>query len=287
MDSTLLGVIVGSSLTLIGNFLSHLLTMQKEEKQWERQQEAEEKKRKKEDEKQVRGSIVDIYHNCISRLSLVVASKSESLEISSEEKLQLYKDTLHWLALLALHRSDLYSEGRRTFQDRIKDFAENPDFFADMLLDEVKKMAMFDRMLAPDGPPLKRKDENERRVQVNLDESYRRQMAIEGKELPTHYMFECDITTLTPSQREKLWDMHYPENKGIPPTIYLAVPVFNEKTGQVVLKGPGIWEAKIDPTSASPQEIFCAWEEAFEKALQTAEQAKATRIADESGSKAS
>ena len=98
MDSTLLGVIVGSSLTLIGNFLSHLLTMQKEKKQWERQQEAEEKKRKKEDEKQVRGSIVDIYHNCISRLSLVVASKSESLEISSEEKLQLYKDTLQGIA---------------------------------------------------------------------------------------------------------------------------------------------------------------------------------------------
>jgi hypothetical protein len=181
----------------------------------------------------------------------------------------------------------LYSEGRRTFQDRIKDFDENPDFFADTLLDEVKKMAMFDRMLSPDGPPLKRKDDSERRVQVNIDESYRRQMAIAGKELPTHYMFECDITTLTPSQREKLWDIHYPENKRIPLTIYLSVPVFNEKTGQVVLKGPGIWEAKIDPTSASPQEIFCAWEEAFEKALQTAEQAKATRIAHESGSKVS
>lgn len=124
-----------------------------------------------------------------------MASNSESLEISSEEKLQLYKDTLHWLSLLALHRTDLYSEGRGNFQGRINSFAESPDFYADTILEEVKKMAMFDRVLSPDGPPLKKKNQNERRVQIDLDEGFRRQKAIEGKELPKHYMFKMNVTS--------------------------------------------------------------------------------------------
>ena len=67
------------------------------------------------------------------------------------------------------------------------------------------------------------------------------------------YVFDCDISILTPSQREKLRDMHYTESGSIPLRLYLRMPEFDITTTQIILKGPGIWRAKLDPTACSAQ----------------------------------
>jgi hypothetical protein len=51
-------------------------------------------------------------------------------------------------------------------------------------------------------------------------------------------VFDCDISILTPSQREKLRDMHYTESGGIPLRLYLRMPEFDITTKQIILKGP-------------------------------------------------
>lgn len=272
LDSAFLGVIVGSGLSIVVNFFSHYFTMQKEEKQWERQQASEENRRKLDEEKQIKQSIIDIYHNCISRLSFLVASENETLKISPEERLQLYKDAFHWLALLEVQKKDRNTEDHRRFQNEVRMFLDDPDVFAGNLLESVRKIAMFDHVLSPNPPTPEKRDNNNRRVQVDLDESFRREQAIQGKELLIQYMFDCDLKTLTPKQREKLWDA-YSGNSRIPDTIYLSVPKFNEHSKKIELKG---WKARLDPTSSSPEKIFFVGEREFETSLKSAQEAEAT-----------
>ena len=207
LDSALIGVLVGSSVTLVGNFLNYWFSTRKEAKQWERQQEAEENRRKRDKATAERQLIRETYRNCIRILSLI-SVRGEDLETSQEEKLKLYKEAFEWVALLELHSNRLDRDGRHNFRNTIRDFTMSPESFAEFLLEDVKKMAIGDRILAPDRPEPKKKNPNERRVQVDLDESFRRLQAIEGRELRKTYMFDCDISTLTPFQREKLWDMH-------------------------------------------------------------------------------
>ncbi len=54
LDSAIVGVIVGSLLSLVGNFLNHWLSMQKEEKQWLRRQKAEDERLAREEKKSER-----------------------------------------------------------------------------------------------------------------------------------------------------------------------------------------------------------------------------------------
>jgi hypothetical protein len=87
-------------------------------------------------------------------------------------------------------------------------------------------------------------------------------------------VFDCDISILTPSQREKLWDMHYTESGGIPLRLYLRMPEFDITTKQIILKGPSIWRAKLDLTACSAQAICNTWQVAFDEALELAGKAK-------------
>jgi hypothetical protein len=157
----------------------------------------------------------------------------------------------------------------------VTDFTMNPTMYALFLLDDVKRMAMSDRTLDPAIPELAMKNASERSMHVWLDESFLRTTAIEGKELQRSYRVNWDFRTITPSQRQKLWDMYYPRGQNIPSTIELSLPTFDNNTQQIILKAPKTWKAKLDPTACSAQEIFNAWEVAFEEAFELAEKAKA------------
>jgi hypothetical protein len=276
--STLIGALIVVLTTQIKDFFEHRRSRQKEAEQWERQKEAEESRRKREEATAERQLVRDIYHKCISRLSLIISINLEKSEMGQEEKLGLYKDTLEWLSLLVLYKSDLGENEQRRFQQAIGDFTMNPAMYALFLLDDVKAMAMSERILAPGRPEPKEKNPSERSMQVWLDESFRRTMAIEGKELQTGYRVNWDFRTITPSQRQKLWDMYYPRGQNVPSTIELALPMFDNNTQQVILKGPKTWKAKLDLTACSAQEIFNAWEVDFEEALELAEKEKAQSL---------
>ena len=115
LDSALLGVIVGSLLSLAGNFVNHWFSMRKEEKHWERQQESEDKKRKFEEIKQEKDHLRNIYHNCISRLFLIEASRLEGSKIKTDDLSSIYKEAFDWLSMLPLHHKDLYNDKDYSF----------------------------------------------------------------------------------------------------------------------------------------------------------------------------
>lgn len=267
-DSAIIGVIVGSVLSLIGNIVNHWFSMRKEEKQWLRQQEAEDKKRKLDEEQQEINNIRNIYHNCISRLSLIEASKSKHLDIPAENLATIHKEAFEWLSLLSLHQRDLYDEKRHNFHKRFREFSDDPQFEAPFIFQEVYKLAMSDKVLFPNVKP-KKYDPNQKRAQMNISEEFRRQQMIDSSiNLPSTHMFDLDISKLSLTQREKLWDQN---KKNIPDTIYLSLPKFNEQTNQIILKGEGIWTTSLNPYVSSIDEIFNKWEENYDKALEVAQ----------------
>jgi hypothetical protein len=265
-DSALIGVVIGSVLSLIGNFANHWFSMTKEEKQWKRQQEAEDKMRKYDEERQEKEKIRNIYHNCISRLSLIEASKSDEFKIPSEKLAAIHQEAFDWLSLLALHQRDLYDETSHNFHNQFREFPRDPDYYASIILQEVYKLAMSDKILFPHVEP-KKHDPNKKRFQMDIDKEFMRQQMIEGISLKHSNMLHVDITKIKPSQRQKLWDQN---NGQIPETIYLGIPQFNEQNNQIKLKGQGIWTASINPNEVSIEEILDEWEKDFDEALKVA-----------------
>ena len=273
-DSALIGVVIGSVLSLIGNFANHWFSMTKEEKQWKRQQEAEDKKRAVDDEKQRLEGIRNIYHNCISRLSLIEASKSEDLKITHEKLSVVYQETFEWLSLLSLHQRDLYDENKYNFHKEFKRFKDSPNFLADSMLQEVYKLAMSDKTLFPYAKQ-EVPNPNLKRFQMDIDKKFMRQQMIEGINLTSSYMLDVDITKIKSSQRQKIWD----QNNGIPKTIYLKTPQFNKQNNQINIRGQGIWNARVNPLTTSVEKIFDEWEKDYDKALKLAEEElKKTKI---------
>lgn len=145
----------------------------------------------------------------------------------------------------------------------------SPDFYLTDLLKEVTNLAMSDKKLFPNAK-LKEKNPNARRLQLEMDKNYRRQQMIEGTELKNTYILEYDLTKLTPSQREKLWDKYCPTNSRIPSIIHLYTPKFGKNSKKVELTGGGVWKAKINPVSSALENIFDAWEKDYDKALNKA-----------------
>ncbi len=267
LDSALLGVIVGSLLSLIGNFASHWFSMKKEEKHWQREQLAEENKRKLDDEKQQIEKVRTIYHNCISRLSIIKASKSEEINIPKEKIHLIHQEAFEWLSLLWLHLSNFPDKERNDFYSEFRSFTDDPDYQTGFMLQTVYKIAQSDKIIFSDTTP-KIYNPNIRQVQLNIDRNFRKQEMIAGKPLKESYMLEIDIVKLKPSQREKLWE----QNKLITNPMHLSLPIFNEQSKQIDLKGHGIWIASINPNEVTVEAIFDEWEKEYEQAVRLAEE---------------
>ena len=148
-DSAFIGGMITLILTSIFSLVNLWITIWRDNKHLRIQQEVEDRRRREEERKQNIQLVTEIYHNCMSRLAFTVAVYTQNLNISPEEQAQLYKDTLHWLSRLALHRNDLYKDGSYSFQDRVNDFANLPLQLAESILDQVKQMAAFDPLLSP------------------------------------------------------------------------------------------------------------------------------------------
>jgi hypothetical protein len=276
MDSTLVGVIVGSLLSFLGTYAGHWFTMRREEKQWHRQQEAEREKRIREARKANREAIRNAYQNCIHTLSLLVATEfnEESLKTADEERLDIYREAHRWLTLVALYLRDREGggdTGNASFYSTFRHFAETANkHSASSLRDRVIEFALNDRRLFPDAP-IQAEDPSERRVMIQIDQAFRRRQFLEGVELPESYEFGIRIEDLTPEQRRKLWDTFFDTYKEVPRRFGgLPVPSYNEEKKQIILRG-GNWAARMNPLVSDPKDIIRAWELDYEKSLEEAQ----------------
>jgi hypothetical protein len=159
MDNTLTAVLIGAAatlggslLTFLGNYLSHVYTLKREEKKWEREIEAEEKKWNR-DKEQTKGDrelarkeqITSTYQDCIHNLSLLSAKepKNGPLKIHGEKRLQLIEEAQKSLALLSLRNggNDYY------FNDELRKFTTSPDEYAQSLRERVIQLAVEDEVV--------------------------------------------------------------------------------------------------------------------------------------------
>lgn len=271
MDPTLVGVIIGSVLSLAGTFATQWLTMQKEEKHWHRQHEAEEEKRIRDEQKACRENLRNMYHNCIRVLSLIVTagSRSASVELTDEERSQLYQEAHKSLTSLSLHLRDSYSSNALSnFLSEFSIFTEYGDKTdAKDLRNQVIELAMNDKELFPRALLLETEEPADMRIQIQIDNDFRRQQFVEGVELPDSYEFSCDFSDLTTEQRQKLWDTY----EKAPHNLYsLPIPRYDGNKKQIILKGGG-WAARLNPLTTDPKEILNAWEADYDKALENAQ----------------
>lgn len=264
----LIGVVIGSLLTIIGNFSSQWFTERNRVQQWEREQKAAEERRDEEAKVQKYRETLEIYEKCLSKLSLIVTYRGRRDSISGAEAfLKIQEGALDWLSVLILHRSDLPSNEIQDLQTRISRFAKNPEPDAEQLLSEIRRLAATDPVLALQAPLEPHIEPNVRQVRVEVSEKIQRQRAIEGKFEPRAYTFECDLLTLTPSQREKLWNE---DRREIPQVMSLSLPQYLPSQKRIYMGKA--WKPNFDPASMPLIDVMNAWEHAYDEALKVAMQ---------------
>lgn len=266
----LLGVVVGSLLSLLGNFLGQWYTLKREERNWVRQRKAA----KEDIEDQARKNSItytqDIYNNCMSCLSTIASQADKDERILTDEKLaEVIAESFEWIAKLKLYQRDLYSDSRSRFRLSVDNFVHSPDGWrAQALLAEINNIFTVDNLLFPNASPTETAP-GHKSAQMSISDVYRREQIIKGKEIPSYHVFEFNISDLSEKQLEILWDIHHQNNRGIPDRVVLAVPRFDEKQKNVSF---GVqWEGKINPLISSPRQIFDAWEKDYIIALDNAE----------------
>jgi hypothetical protein len=98
--------------------------------------------------------------------------------------LKLHKDTIESISILTLYISSLNMDVRLELHRTIDSFIMRSSSFADMVFDEVKKIAMADCLLVHRRPEPKKTNPSKRSVQVDLGESFRREPVAQPTRCP-------------------------------------------------------------------------------------------------------
>lgn len=274
LDPTLQGVIIGSVLSLAGNFLLQLFAYMGESFQWSRKRKAEKEDEQTREKKTENDSVRNIYTNCIASLSLIASNNRSSdteIKLTEDELSKKYNETFEWISKLKLHQRDLYSDTNSEFHKLVESFMGSPDFYAGRLLNEINTMFVSDKLLFPTAEPIKKRPRT-KRIQIAISHIYRRQQIIEGIEITRDHIISYDISELSKKQREILWDIHFKSRQAIPESIVLMVPRFDE-TKREIDYGSKPWEGRLNPTISSPRQVFDAWEKDYLDELEKANEA--------------
>lgn len=273
MDSTLIGVIIGSALSLFGTILSQIILSRKEQKQWENQQVAEQKSWSRNVATKENEFLREIYQNSLRSLSVFIALENqEKTESSEQQKIELIDEVHKWVTMLLLRHSS--SE----LDDALNSFTSDPDkYSAKRLRTEIinlsnkeesfflKELNNQSEEIKPDLTP----DPDIRIIQIAIDNDYRKQQLIDGIEITQNANFQLKLSEMSSPQREKLTEVFFQSNKTIPSRFSLFLPIYNERSKQIQAQGKR-WEAKLNPNIAKPLDILCSWEEDYAKSYQEA-----------------
>jgi len=278
MESTLLGVVIGSSVTFLGTFVSHAFTLAKEIRLWKLQQKSESEKRNREDRKKQEKNIKDAYYNCINNLSLLVASKSENtedIELDKEKFIKAYEDSLKYLTILSLHNRDrLLEEDNSKFLDDLKYYRNSFEkYTAQRLLKEVNNLAINDNLLF--DIPIKSNEQNKSKdiykFKCFVSQNLRKKCFIKGVILNSSYSFQLELSSISNSQRKLLWELHFqPPSSTLPNDIgHLKLPSIGNKK-DISPQGAN-WEIDFNPIELDEKIILQKWENDCKKILKKLE----------------
>jgi hypothetical protein len=274
MDSTALGVIIGSAVTFLSTFVSHWFTQRREERLWLRQQEAVEKERIRDEKQKEKEQLQEIYQKCLRSLSTIVAAHQANLTLSDEKRLQRLEETYNWLNLLSLTHQNKDKKEVLEFDTCLNNFTQDSNkYVAESLLESIAILARKDEVLYPEvstSVSESTANSGDKAVIIDINSEFRRQQLIEGIELPLAYRFYFTLLNLSKTQREKLAIIYFESHKTIPDEVVLYLPYYHEKSKKIFFnRSP--YRLKMNPLTAEPKGIFNAWESAFDKALLEAE----------------
>lgn len=266
MDSTIVGVIIGSGISLLGTVLNQFFSSRKEQKQWENQQSAEKIAWVRKEQKKEKEYLREIYQNSLRSLSVFIALGDQEKEASKiQKKLELIEEIHKWVTILLLrHASSNLDKALNSFTT----WPEEDE--AKSLRDEIIKLSnreegFFLNLLSRQtGNIEKTSNPDIRIIQIGVENEYRKQQLIEGVEISQSHTFDYKLSEMLTSQREKLSEIFFQSHKTIPNKFRLYIPAHQNGAKQINMTGKQ-WQAKLNPNRTEPKEILTSWEEDFEE----------------------
>lgn len=273
MDSTIVGVIIGSGLSLFGNVINQFFTSRKEQKQWENQQASEKTTWVRNEQQKEKEYLRSIYQNSLRSLSAFLALEVDKDDESSKQKKLELKNEIHkWVAMLLLRHS---SPDLDKAVNSLNDWPE--DHNAARLRSEIIKLSNKEEGFFLNDLKIKSEDIKEnvdpdiRTITIDIDNDFRKKQLIEGIEIPKTYTFQFKLSEMSNSQREILTDIFFKKHGTIPSKLHLYLPgIQNCKSQMEMLKEQ--WQASINPKNTDNEFILSAWEKDFKKSDQEIKQ---------------
>lgn len=272
LDPTLIGVIIGSFLSLIGNVLTQHFSMKKEERQWERQRVSSREEREEKSKEQEVDHLRELYHNCVLSLSVYMTKvQQESNEEETASHVEEIREIHHWLSLLLLRHP------HKKLSQLIDSFLHDPDdYYAERLRKYVLELVEHEEILDSPGrikeslPGDKQQAEKGRTVTFKISDNFRREQMVAGVVLPQSYYLPYEFEEIKEVHRDRLLQIYFNTNKTIPQNSQLFLPVHHPGAKQIHYRGKA-WEAELNPFSSNVDEVLDLWCKAYDESLKIAE----------------
>ncbi len=274
LDPTLIGVIIGSFLSLVGNVITQYFSNKKEAQQWERQRISSREEREEKSKSQDIEYLRELYHKCVLSLSVYLSSlQDKNHKEEGKSQSDEIKEIHYWLSLLLLRHP------HKKLSKLIDNFLFDPDEHnAEHLRKYALDLVEQEENLSASNPIKENADKSEaneaktRTITFRISEDYRRQqIMVSGVELPQSHFYPYELENLNTGQRERLLKIYFQSYKRIPENALLSLPIYMPDAKQIRYQGKS-WEAQTNPLTSNVNEILDQWGVDFDKYLEEAEQ---------------
>ncbi|MBN7827775.1 hypothetical protein [Bowmanella dokdonensis] len=272
LDPTLIGVIIGSFLSLIGNVLTQHFSIKKEERQWERQRVSSKEEREEKSKEHEIEHLRELYHNCVLSLSVYMThAQKNTNEEETTKNIEEIRDIHHWLSLLLLRHP------HKRLSQLIDSFLHHPDdYYAEQLRKYVLELVEHEKVL--DSPDRikeslssdKQQAEKGRTVTFKISDNYRREQMVAGVELPQSHYYSYKFDQIKEAHRDRLLQIYFQTSKKIPQNSQLSLPVHRPGAKQIQYQGKA-WEAELNPFTSNVNDVLDIWCKAYDQSLEIAE----------------
>ena len=268
-----IGVVIGSGLSLFGTVLSQIILSRKEQKQWENQQIAEKTAWTRNEQKKEKEYLREIYQNSLRSLSVFIALENQKDEEQNKQKRMELIDEIHkWVTTLLLRHSN------STLDTALNSFNNYPEEDeAHSLRTEIIKLSNREEgffLKELENQPEKIEgdiDPDIRNIQITVNNEFRQEQLIEGVEIPLKHAFEFKLSKMSNSQRKKLAEIFFKSHNSIPQNFTLYLPVHHNGAKQIAMTGKQ-WQGRLNPIITKPNDIINAWEKDYKRSYNEAEQ---------------
>lgn len=276
MDSTLLGVIIGSFLALAGSVISQFFALRKDKAHWKHQIESEDAVWRRNAQKAEKELLREIYQKSLLALSSLIAVDNDRDDSSTrkDERRKYISNVQEWTTMLQIRHSDAH------LSNLLSRFIQDPDEYeAEKLYEHVlelsdREQGFFISEISIESKIIKDKADaspSMRHISYKIDEDFRKASLIEGLDIPQNFAFDIELDQISESQRRALANSFFTNYRTIPPSFHLSVPDYRDEWAAVNMMGKP-WTAKLNPFESDAHAVLNAWEADFASELADANQ---------------